>query len=96
MNRRFLLQHAITTYGIATQEDMVIEEMSELTKAILKYRRTDEIDREGADGFARRGHIREEIADVQITLDQMKMIYAYTGEEEQAKLQRLTERLGLE
>lgn len=34
-----ILQKAIDTYGVNAQSDMVIEEMSELTKEILKLRR---------------------------------------------------------
>jgi len=96
MNRQFLLQNAITTYGIESQEDMMLEEMSELTKAILKHRRLDEISQKGADGSARRANIREEIADVAIMLDQMRIIYGDTSENELYKLERLAERLGLE
>jgi len=91
-----ILRLAIATYGTPAQEDMMLEEMSELTKAILKYRRLDETDRKGAEGFVRRGHIREEIADVQIMLDQMRIIYGDTSECESYKLERLAGRLGLE
>jgi len=96
MNRQFLLQHAITTYGVAPQEDMVIEEMSELTKAILKHRRLgDKVSENGLERVACQSHIREEIADVQIMLDQMRIIYGDTSENELYKLERLVERLGL-
>jgi DNA-binding protein H-NS len=87
INRQFLLQHAITTYGIDAQTDMVIEEMSELTKALLKHRRK-ETQQHIKD-------IREEMADVQIMLDQMRIIYGDTSENELYKLERLAERLGL-
>jgi hypothetical protein len=34
---------AILTYGAQMQGDMCIEEMSELTKALLKYRRNEDM-----------------------------------------------------
>ena len=37
--RRKILLQAVLRYGEHTQVDMCIEEMSELTKALLKYRR---------------------------------------------------------
>ena len=38
-NRPEVLQECVDTYGAEAQVDMAIEEMSELTKALLKYRR---------------------------------------------------------
>jgi NTP pyrophosphatase (non-canonical NTP hydrolase) len=61
-----VLKRAITTYGDISQTDMLIEEMSELTKAIIKSRRHG--------GKYATIEIQEEIADVQICLDQLKMI----------------------
>ena len=54
------------------QTDVAIEEMSELTKAIIKYRRKT------FDNKARTldmEHIAEEIADVEIMMEQLKIIY---------------------
>ena len=67
-----ILRKAIETYGKDAQMDMMIEEMSELTKALLKYRRA------GADESAKKKaeeNILEEIADVHIVLEQMEMIF---------------------
>ncbi len=61
-----VLKRAVLTYGDRSQTDMLIEEMSELTKAIIKSRRYD--------GKYATISIQEEIADVQICLDQLKMI----------------------
>jgi NTP pyrophosphatase (non-canonical NTP hydrolase) len=88
MNRTEILQKAIDAYGEPMQEDICIEEMSELTKALIKYRRAH-----GAEKYAVRDNIREEIADVQIMLDQMRMIYGDTMEQENFKVQRLEKRL---
>lgn len=84
--RSLILGQALATYGIHAQEDMAIEEMSELTKALLKRRRGED----NADD------ILGEIADVQIMLDQMRMIYGHTDDYEQAKIERLAGRLGME
>lgn len=87
--RNFLLVDAVQTWGQDAQTLMMIEEMSELTKAICKlYRATD-------DGSASAAveNIREEMADVQIMLDQMKIMFGDTAEHERAKLDRLEKRL---
>ncbi|MEA4919297.1 MAG: hypothetical protein VB078_00015 [Clostridiaceae bacterium] len=84
-----ILRAAINTFGIAAQQDMMIEEMSELTKAICKYRRVSSNKERDAAGDS----VLEEIADVQIMLDQMKIMYGSTTEQEDAKLARLRGRL---
>lgn len=89
MERNEILNRAIDTYGMHAQVDMCLEEMSELSKALLKMRRTD------GDIAAKLANIREEIADVQIMIDQMRIIYGpdEVDRAEQAKLARLKERL---
>lgn len=89
MNRTEILQKAIKKYGVNNQCDVCIEEMSELTKELLKLRREST-----QAGFQkRRENIREETADVQIMIDQMKMIFGDTTEQENFKIERLRERL---
>ena len=56
------LNTIVETYGNDAQEDMAIEECSELVKAILKFRRSDEKTAEMRDA------VIDEIADVQIML----------------------------
>ena len=85
-----ILLQAIAEYGAEAQTDMMIEEMSELTKALLKHRRKES--KETLD------NILEEIADVQIMLDQMKLIHddgKATDEYRDVKLLRLAARLGI-
>lgn len=77
-----VLQECIDTYGADKQIDQTIEEMSELTKALLKHRRkaiqlesgnvnpTPDTDLRKA-----RGDILEETADVIIMLTQIIMIF---------------------
>lgn len=77
------LKAAIETFGKEAQKDMMIEEMSELTKELLKERR-------GADN---ENAILEEMADVQITLDEMKLIYGDTKAIEETKICRLQEKI---
>ena len=92
-----VLKAAISTYGEKAQADMAIEEMSELTKAILKFRRAagkaDDEERERL-----RENIVEETADVMITLAQMIMLYDWDNEIQSIvdyKVNRLYERLGI-
>ena len=63
-----ILKTAIKQFGADKQMDMVIEECSELTKAILKYRRSNTI--ENAE------EILKETADVFIMLRQIGFIFA--------------------
>ena len=72
-NRPEVLQECVDTYGAEAQVDMAVEEMSELTKALLKYRRKAAQD--SKDLEAARENILEEVADVIIMLTQLIMIY---------------------
>lgn len=64
--RRALLDRAITTYGVPAQMDMAVEEMAELTKALCKVKRVSC----AAEAKAALENAVEEMADVQIMLDQ--------------------------
>jgi len=81
-----IYNEAIDFFGVESQKIMVIEEMSELTKELCKELRN-------------RGdvaHIAEELADVEITLAQLKMIYnIHQAVEEQKdyKLNRLAKNM---
>lgn len=88
--RTELLTRAIRVYGEPAQIDMAIEEMSELTKALCKVKRAHG----GPETTAAIGNVIEEIADVQIMLDQLRIIFGSdAGAEEEAKLERLAGRL---
>lgn len=58
-------EYIINTYGKNPQIDMAIEECSELQKALLKERR----------GKGTVDDIIDEIADVQIMIEQLKIIF---------------------
>ena len=90
MNRTEILQKAVDTYGRRMQEDICIEEMSELTKALIKCRR---VKQEHEESETAEENVLEEIADVQIMLDQMRIIFGDTSEQEEFKVNRLRERL---
>lgn len=87
--RQEILEDAVKTWGERSQEDMLLEEMSELAKAVLKLRREK---RKEMVPYAVSA-IREEMADVQIMLDQMKIMYGEVENFERDKLKRLLERL---
>lgn len=70
------LNTIVETYGNDAQEDMAIEECSELIKAILKFRRSDEKTTEMRDA------VIDEIADVQIMLTQLGIVFNCVAEVE--------------
>lgn len=86
------LVKCIETYGPGPQVDMCIEEMSELTKALLKYRRAHEADLEKM-----RLDIIDELADVEIMCRQMELLFKCKTETEKRiefKIQRQLQRIG--
>ena len=88
-----ILEQAIAEYGAAAQRRQMIEEMAELTQALCRMERwavTPEWEKKARD------YVLEEIADVQIMLNQMQLIYGDCTAWEIAKLERLAERLGME
>lgn len=62
---------------------MAIEEMSELTKELTKALR----------GYSRRGNVIEEIADVEIMLAQLKVVFSVANDELDKEKKRKLERL---
>ena len=98
MPKKKIMRKALEIYGSSAQIDMVIEEMSELTKALLKYRRA--IKSPAAYDYEKiKSNIAEEIADVEIMLAQCKMIFECSAEVENfksIKLLRLQNRLETE
>lgn len=92
-----VLQNAVDAYGKEAQVDMAIEEMSELTKALLKHRRAEKSP-ETWDYEKTRQNILEEVADVIIMLTQLLMIYGgreIVQDDINQKVRRLKERLAL-
>lgn len=65
-----ILSNAVQTYGKAHQVDIAIEEMSELTKALLKDRRN----------IGAIDDVLEELADVYIMICQLMLIFTVDTE----------------
>lgn len=82
---KHILSKAVSAWGIVAQTDLAIEEMGELIVAINHYRR-------GRVGIEA---VQEEIADVIIAMNQMKMMYGASGVEAifNQKIERLERRL---
>ena len=81
-----VLQRALDTYGSALQIVVMMEEMSELQKELCKYLRSKYSP----------ANIAEEIADVEIMLEQMKMLFCCADDVHDVrrrKVERLKERL---
>lgn len=82
-----ILQDAIDTYGTDNQLMVAVEELSELQKEICKAFR----------GMLNEQSLIEEIADAEIMIEQVMMIYDIKDEdiktEKKLKLKRLKERL---
>ena len=72
-----ILKAAINYYGAEHQENMCIEECAELIQAINKKRR------------GKPHNIPEEIADVEITLEQLKLINCCARDVEEIKSEKL-------
>lgn len=82
MEKQDVYKKALTTHGIDTQITMVFEEMAELQKELCKNLR----------GKENRIEVAEEIADVEIMLDQIKLYFGVKVYKD-FKLLRLEERL---
>lgn len=88
---REILLDALEHYGERAQVDMMLEEMAELSKALLKLRRVKK--HEITEPLFLVKNVEEEIADVEIVLNQMKLLFPGWWIWMQAKLQRLEERI---
>ena len=88
--RDSVFKKCICEYGTQPQIDMCIEEMSELTKALLKYRRKFALTRGenvnptngDTDLFKARIDIIDELADVRIMCRQMELLFQAEDEVE--------------
>ncbi len=84
--RAYLYKKAIMKYGRPSRLNLAVEEMSELTKEICKHIR----------GECRFDEIAEEMADVEIMLEQLKMMFEnsrHVSMYKEQKLQRLADRM---
>lgn len=87
IDRKETYRKAIKKYGLFNQLTVAVEELSELAKEVCKAER----------GMFDRGHMTEEIADVEIILEQLKMIFDIKHYEIEGmkfqKIERLNERI---
>lgn len=67
MTKKDLYKAAIEKWGVGLQVEMAIEECSELIQAIQKVKRNDTI--------VANSHVCEEIADVEIMIEQLRGIF---------------------
>ena len=77
-----LFEQAVKTYGAESQVRKAVEELTELSVALLH----------SLDGRGDTENIREEMADVEIMIDQLHVIFGY-GDYRHFKECRLAERL---
>lgn len=80
-----IYKKAVDTYGIEAQTKMAIEEMAELTNALMKLAR----------GRVTIPDVVEEIADVKIMMEQLSCIYGRNAVAQQIdyKVKRLKDRI---
>lgn len=91
MNEHEIYQWAVTRFGAHHQINKAAEELGELIQALMRY----------GNGEPVIGNVCEEIADVEIMLEQLKIILGDRYEElltlkKAEKLGKLAERLGVE
>jgi NTP pyrophosphatase (non-canonical NTP hydrolase) len=86
-NNNQLYNYAITKWGVSTQINMAIEECSELITKLIKYNRKN--------NGSTKQEIIDEIADVMIMCEQLRLIFGYNEVEfrKNKKLNRLEKRL---
>ena len=72
---RAVLRAAIDKYGPKNQLSQTQEECAELIQAISKLNRAEDNDHPGRAAKAALNHLMEEHADVQIMLDQIRIMY---------------------
>lgn len=74
-SERAVLKAAIDKYGNDSQLAVAQEECAELIQAISKLNRAEDSDHPGRAAKAALNHLMEEAADVQIMLDQIRIMY---------------------
>lgn len=89
MNAKKILHTALHGFGAENQRVKCVEEMSELIKELCK----------DAYGEGKAFHIAEEIADVEVMLDQMKILYdceSTVDNFKELKLRQLAKRVNID
>lgn len=73
------VRQMLDKYGESSQIDVCIEEMSELTKELIKYKRTKIYDRERHE--EKRAAVVEEMSDVLFMMEYLKVIFHISEED---------------
>lgn len=89
MDKSILIK-ALNKYGAKQQEDICIEELSELQLAILRLRRVCNNTRKG-NVIEARANLIEEIADVEICIEYLKLINEQTNPDFRDKIDRMVD-----
>lgn len=86
MTEEMKLAKVLNFYGLDNQEEKLIEEMAELTQALIKLR---------LDGYTPKlfCHVQEEMEDVRLVLDQLAIRYGRHPLIRAAKLERTMHRI---
>lgn len=88
--KREIFKRAVVKWGVDAQVCLLLEEMSELQKELLKLKRDDY--RYSAESIQ---PLIEETADVELMIDQIKYMFEFTAHDaREGKLQRLIQLLG--
>ena len=82
--QRDIMRLAIDTYGEVNQTDKAIEEMAELTKALIKLKQVNLGDYE--ETTFKVMNVEEEIADVLIMMEQLTMIFKPQDKDEPTEI----------
>ena len=93
-----IYRKAIETFGVDEQLNIAKEECAELIKALSKHHRVSKFESYDKRKVQRAvNHVLEELVDVEIMLEQIQMIYGFSGkrisESKEFKLQRLENNL---
>lgn len=87
-DRKTLIRN-INKYGATAQEDVCIEEVSELTQAILKLRRAVKSGEYNISDCM--SNLIEEIADVEICIEYLKLIHGITTPDIRNRIDKMIE-----
>lgn len=87
---QFTVNSMLDKFGEDSQIDVAIEEMSELVKELVKYKRSKIHSREKQ--AASRGNVVEEIGDVMFMMEYLKTIFKISDEEIQTIIEEKAKR----
>lgn len=80
------IREILDYFGDSNQQEKAIEEAAEFIQAMIKYRLDGSLESAA--------HVREEMADLEIMIDQMKLIFGDLKDVREFKLRRTLKRIG--